>query len=844
MRHISAPACSLACRVAAGLLATALLWPIAFVTAQPSGQDSVQASADYDQLMQRARAGDTGAALAYLRQLGTNANRMQRFDHIVIASWAGQPEEVLAVYQSLPKLSEPPPARVLQAVARALRDVRLWNEALAHWRAGLAWYPDAQTLFAAGLTMTLADAGQREEALRTGQNWVARWPNDADLRLALAYVYSVQEQPFDALHHTDRALQLAGATPWVQREYMHALRRAGLVRQALQWAEQQPDLYTPAQLRALQADVVALQTRLAAMPSRNEAERFVLVDRALARYDTLMADWQALGAEAAADLTRIRTDRLQALHTRVRMDEVAREYEALRDEGVALPDWAQTDVASAYLYLRQPERARDVYQATVARLEAMAGSDDQPAVSEDAPELLENRIGLLHALTEAEQFDEVPALVARIEHSQPPVITLPGQPEPVPNALYLDAQLAVVTAQMAMDDTPAAQEKMADLVAQAPNNANLRAELAGIHRARGEPRRAEIQLKLAETLAPRDLPVEIGQGLVALDLHEWRQAEALSADTLRRFPESQSAQRLARLWAVHNKRELHVSLQKGLASDSPVSGRGELGIDTTLYSAPIDYNWRGFAGLGYAAGKYAEGSGHHTWQRGGVQWTGRDRWVEAEVATHQYGHGNRLGARLAAALDLDDHWQIGGSAERLARDTPLRALRSRISSDVWQAYLRWRGNERREWRMDVAASRFSDGNQRQAFSVSGSERLVTRPHVKLDLLVDASAQHNNQDAARPYFNPARDLMLLPGLRATHILHRRYETVWEQFVTASVGSYRQQGFGSGSVLGLSYGQRLRYDDVLELMASVNAISRPYDGRRERELQLLLELILRF
>ena len=50
--------------------------------------------------------------------------------------------------------------------------------------------------------------------------------------------------------------------------------------------------------------------------------------------------------------------------------------------------------------------------------------------------------------------------------------------------------------------------------------------------AREAPRRAEGTLKETETQAPRDIGLEVSQAYTAMDLQEWRQAEALSADTL------------------------------------------------------------------------------------------------------------------------------------------------------------------------------------------------------------------------------------------------------------------------------------------------------------------------
>ena len=46
---------------------------------------------------------------------------------------------------------------------------------------------------------------------------------------------------------------------------------------------------------------------------------------------------------------------------------------------------------------------------------------------------------------------------------------------------------------------------------------------------------------MAETLTPRNIGVENGQGFTALALQEWRQAEVLSRDTLARAPEKAPA---------------------------------------------------------------------------------------------------------------------------------------------------------------------------------------------------------------------------------------------------------------------------------------------------------------
>ena len=86
--------------------------------------------------------------------------------------------------------------------------------------------------------------------------------------------------------------------------------------------------------------------------------------------------------------------------------------------------------------------------------------------------------------------------------------------------------------------------------------------------------------------------------------------------------------------------------------------------------------------------------------------------------------------------------------------------------------------------------------------------------------------------------------VLPALRATHILYRRYETVWEHHLTVGAGHYAQRGFGGGAMSMWEYGHRFRTNDVFEIGASIGGLARPYDGQRERDLRIAFDLTYRF
>jgi biofilm PGA synthesis protein PgaA len=788
----------------------------------------------YDALIRGARAGNYEPALVMLRQHAIEHPRDLRaaYDHILIADWAGHSKEVVAAYEAIQPAPNRMPADALLAVARAYRDTQQWDAALARYQEGKRRYP-RRSAFAIGEIMTLSDAGKSDLAVALGKERVMAAPRDADARLALGYAYNGAGLPYAALQEAHLAEKNTPNKDYVTRDYIDTLQRTGLAYPALNTARKS-GVVPAKQMRTLQADYAAELARLSAMPVREESERFAIADRALAEYDRLIPAWVALGPDAGDDVIRLGVDRLQALNSRMRMRDVVKEYEKLVAEGVDVPRYALNDVASAYLYLREPEAASALYEQNLAK-----GDPKR----DDANERLASQSGLYYSLIESENFDLAGATIEEAQASQPTWRRIRGVPQNVPNDLHLYTEQTAALGLFYVDDTEGADRRLTEMVNTAPRNVGLRTALANVYRGRGWPRRAEVQLKMAEALEPRATEVEAGQGLTALELQEWRQAEQLKDSLAARFPAELSTLNLEREWAKYQKAELRVQANKGIASDSPVSGSGDLSIDTVLYSAPLNYNWRVFGGGGYATGDFEEGTGHYRWLRTGVEWRGRDLTAELEVSTNNYGFGTKPGARVTAAYDFNDQWQVGGSLEWLSRDTPLRALRSDISSNAATAFVRWHQSDQREWTFSVTPSHFSDGNDRLVGVISGRERLYTAPTLKADLLVNIAASRNSSDEG-PYYSPRADLEVLPTLNITHLLYRHYETTLEQTFLLGAGTYSQRGHGTGAIGALGYGLRYRYNDVFDIGATVTGVSRPYDGVRERELRVMLDINFRF
>ncbi|MEO8493161.1 poly-beta-1,6 N-acetyl-D-glucosamine export porin PgaA [Pseudomonas sp.] len=790
----------------------------------------------YDALIIQARNGNFTPALSQLRQLSAERQTPgQISDHLVIAGWAGQDAEVLKVYEAQGK-NRNLTTQALATVARTYRNQKQWPQALAVYQQALLREPNNIDL-QLGQALTQADGGHTAEAVRRTRALVAANPNDPNRRMALGYALTRAGLNYDALFEFDQAFIRAGDKPEVVREYIVALQKARLPEPALRLSAKHPGVLDAVTQRRLEGDLAAERVRMAEYATRTEKERYVVADRALNDYDKLLSRWTP-DASAHDDVVRWRIDRLGALKARARTAEVIREYQALKGEGVQLPTYALRWVAASYLDQRQPEQAEPLYRQVLAAPDA------------DASYRVDDSTALFYALLESDKVDEARTVANDLATSQKPRVELKGLAIGNPNDNWMDAQQLSAQAGTYGGDLQGSETGLEALVARAPGNVGLRLAQADMYRARDLPRRAEGTLKEIEAQAPRDIGLEVSQAYTAMDLQEWRQMDALTDDVVARNPDNRQVQRLSRLRDVHDMAELRVEAYTGKSfgggnngDAGAVAGSRDWGIESVLYSPPINEDWRMFAGAGYATADFTEGTGQHRWQRVGVEQRTRDMTLEAEVSNHSYGYGSKQGAAVSIIRDINDNWQYGGSLGYLLTTTPLRALNDDVTANGGSGFIRWRQNESREWKLSLSPSHFSDGNNRLEALLTGRQGVYSSPNVQVDLGLEVGASRNTKDDTL-YFNPKSDLSVLPTVTVNHVLYHRYETQWSQQFQVGAGTYSQRDYSTGGVGLIGYGQRVRWNDVLEAGANLSLISRPYDGDRERDLRLLIDLTYRF
>ena len=138
---------------------------------------------------------------------------------------------------------------------------------------------------------------------------------------------------------------------------------------AIELARQHPGLIDANEEASLAADTTANRIRWGAIDagSGRGAERFAMLDRALAESDAAAARAIDSSVVLSAVERQLVLDRLYALSERFRMREAVALHDAIEARKEPIPAYAAAAAASAHLYLEHPERASVLYRERTAQ---------------------------------------------------------------------------------------------------------------------------------------------------------------------------------------------------------------------------------------------------------------------------------------------------------------------------------------------------------------------------------------------------------------------------------------------------------------------------------------------
>ncbi|KAF1689079.1 poly-beta-1,6 N-acetyl-D-glucosamine export porin PgaA [Pseudoxanthomonas taiwanensis] len=517
----------------------------------------------------------------------------------------------------------------------------------------------------------------------------------------------------------------------------------------------------------------------------------------------------------------VRFDRLIVLNELGEHQRVVDEYESMRREGVDVPDYVLPAIGESLLVLQRPREAAGVLEKAL----------------QTAPENSVLRTQLAFAQLEYERPDLALAQLQAYAARQPPWVYERGARNPYENWGRYDADVTHAMISAYSGYLPQAQSELEALATVGPANGGLHTSLGEVFMMRGWPERALERFRMAQTLDERDVGARIGQVDALMALQRDDLAAPLRDHLLRYYPGQPAVMRMDRAWRVHRGWQWRAYASIGRSDDndradsSPLGSRdGRYGVE--VQTPILDDRWRLTAS---ADDRWAEFDGeriHHRTQSVGVRYA-FDRLDAHLAASHADDRVGGTGIDLAVGWRFNDQWSAATNARRNDPDASLQARAAGITADSVGATMNYARDERFAWNLGVTRFRYDDGNVRTAFSAGLDQRVLTRPHFLLDASLGAYASRGTRDDA-PYFNPSRDGSLELGLRADHLAWRHYERHFRHRLTASIGPYWQERFGSAWVPSLRYEHEWQFALGRVLTYGVNWSRPVYDGEREERL----------
>ena len=674
--------------------------------------------------------------------------------------------------------------------------------------AGLLLSSGAAPVFAAERQSTVATP-------ITADDWVARVDQLRD-----------NARWLEALTAAENGLAAHPDSPALYRLRVFALLDIGTHHRAYTLYRARRDLFHKDEASRLEGAELARRINWSGLYAADEERR---LDEAHAA-EAALVDYEQWALETGTPRPpNLRFDRLLLLNKLARHQEVVDGYHEALANGLTVPDYALGAIGDSLLALRNPSEASSVLRRALAV----------------DPGNVDLTILLAYADLERERFDLAVPAMRDLTATQSPWLSASGARMGHENWRRYDAETTYAMIQAFAEDLPAAQARLESLVRVGPRHSGTQDSLGSVYRFRGWTERALERYRMASTLDERNVNARLGQVATLSELNRYDLARPIHDELLSLYPNSAHVismdrnWRLARGWGgrVYGVSGRSDGADMGSNGNSPFGNR-DVGYGVELRGPLIDYRWRWYASTDHRSTDFQEQDIRMHRTDVGIEYA-FDRWqARATVGRASDGIGG-TGAALSARWRKDDRWVFGGAIRLNDSEASLQAHGSGISADSVMFNADYSHNERTSAGVSVSQLRYDDGNRRDRLSAAGGHRFISRPHLQVEVLGNASASRSSLDGA-PYFNPSRDASGEIGIRLDHIGWRRYERSFRERLTASVGSYWQEGFGNHGIPMLRYEHEWRFETLGNSLLYGVSWSRPvYDGNREERVAFDLE-----
>jgi biofilm PGA synthesis protein PgaA len=759
-----------------------------------------------------ARAGRYEEAIEMFSHLRIESPNDQQLlqDFITTLSWAGLDDRALALAGDLD--ADAAPRYVLHAIAKSSRNTGDFDAAISWYERAIASDPtDADAHI--GLALTLTDAGRYNDAraaldaVPTGRRY------DTDVALATAYAQVQAGDLLAALRTYDAILASDPNDVDTLRGKALVLRELLLPQPALELARAHPGILTDEEIERLEVDDLAVKLRLAAKtiyPVESDGE---LLDETIAEIDDHLASRTESDAELA-----LRFDRIVALAERNDSQQAIAAFEEIEAEGVTIPPYVLGSAGRAYLQQEQPKRAVELLR---------------PAAAAD-PSDIELQFALIYAYLDLDDYASAMTLAQSLIAAEPMLLTATDSPIVKGNEKRMRAEVVAAIADASVYQLEAAQKRLESLLDGAPNNNDVRHELANVYRWRGWLDRSLFEYDQVLTVDEDLLHAKVGRTYTQLDAQQFEEADKAITELNEHQASEPVVEQLTQTWQAHNRSELLIEAQTG-ESTGTTFGTNQYSIDTRWFTRPIRYNYRAILHLHKAFAEFPEGDAER--QRVGVGAEYRsNRWAATGEILGDRDRGGQIGFAGELGWRMSDLWHLSGDLEIDGNQNQVRAHEAGVEQNLIGLSATYAPNEAASATAGWQARHLSDGNRGMTLYGDLRRRAMTRPRTRLDLLAEVATSIND-DQNVPYFSPERDLSYLVGAEHEWRIRRRYERYFSQLASIHVGRYDQAGFSAGNIWRASYMLSFELSRNLLIRAGAQRSRMFYDGSAEHETTLL-------
>jgi biofilm PGA synthesis protein PgaA len=759
-----------------------------------------------------ARNGRYDEALSLLESLREAApdNQILLQDEIAALGWAERDVEVLDRVAELESVDQP--LYVATAIAKSARNLREFAKAIQWYERAAALAPDAVDV-RTGFAMTLAEDGDYAEADAQLDLLPPERQTETNVLLVRGYIRRLADDLIRALHAYDEILEQRPNDRDALRGKALVLRDLLLPVQALEIAESHPGVLRDDEIARLRVDDLALRLRLASQTLYPPETDGVVLDQTIADIDRHLAENHDRGAELA-----LRYDRIAALAERERAAEAVEAFEELETPKEEIPAYALAAAGRAYLQIEQPQRALTVLELAAAK----------------APGEIEIQFALVYAYLDLNEYRRAMDVATSLREREPFVKSAPSSPIVKGNDYRLRAEVVSAIADASISELAAAQERLEMLLNEAPNNADLRHELASVYRGRGWLDRSLFEYRQVLTVEEDLIHAQVGRAYTQLDAQQFEAVGQTVEELNDEHADEIIVARLTERWEVHNRSELVVELSNGRSTGNTF-GSNQTSLDAHWYTRPIRYSYRAFAHAHEARADFLEGRAERSAIGAGAEYRA-DRWTATgEILSDR--DGGSAGVAGEFGWRMSDNWSFAGSLEFNSIRTQLRAHRQGIESDRTSFSTRYAVNESIDYGAGMTYSDLSDGNVSRTVFGDLHRRVMNRPRWQLELIAEAYAS-DNEKLDVPYFSPASDFSYLAGARHEWQLRRRYDRSVYQSSSLRVGQYDQSGFDAGRIWVLDYRVDVDLSPALSFQLGAERARRFYDGAAEFDTTVFL------